>query len=93
MGSAIVGVTLYLRQLDMDAAGEPLTLHVERETGLPPPSSALQSRIRFAGVAGRWTSSRSQLEWVDGGTYHSLQGELGLRALLAIASSIAEADP
>jgi hypothetical protein len=93
MGSAIVGVTLHMRQLEMDAAGEPLTLYVERDTGLPPPSSALQSRIRFAGLAGRWTSSRSQLEWVDGDTYHSLQGELSLRALLVIASSIAEAEP
>jgi hypothetical protein len=88
VGSATGGVTLYLRQVDMDAAGEPLTLHVEREIGLPPPSSAAQSRIRFAGLEGRWTPGRSQLEWVDGGAYHSLQGELGLPALLAVAGSI-----
>ena len=44
VGSAVEGVTLYLRQLDMDAAGEPLTLHVELETELPPASSSLQSR-------------------------------------------------
>jgi hypothetical protein len=89
VGTAIEGVTLYLRQLDMDAAGEPLTLHVERDTGLPPPSSSAQSRIRFAGVEGRWTPNRSQLEWVDRGAYHSLQGELDLRALLEIASAVA----
>ena len=92
VGSAIEGVTLYVRQLDMDAAGEPLTLHVERGTGLPPPSSSLQSRIRVAGADGRWTPSRSQLEWVDGDGYHSLQGELGLRILLAIASAAAGTD-
>jgi negative regulator of sigma E activity len=89
VGAAIEGVTLYLRQIDMDAVGEPLTLHVERETGLPPPSSSAQSRIEFAGVEGRWTPSRSQLEWVDRGAYHSLQGEVGLRALLEIASAVA----
>ena len=93
VGTAIEGATLYLRQPDMDAAGEPLTLHVERETGLPPPSSSTQSRIRFAGVEGRWTPNRSQLEWVEGGVYHSLQGELGLRALLEIASAIARVRP
>ena len=72
VGSAIEGVTLYLRQPDMDAAGEPLSLHIERDTGLPPPSSSAQSRIRFAGVEGRWTPNRSQLEWLDRGAYHSL---------------------
>jgi hypothetical protein len=89
VGSAIEGVTLSLRQPDMDAAGEPLTLHVERDTGLPPPSSSAQSQITFAGLEGRWTPNRSQLEWVDRGAYHSLQGELGLRALLQIASAVA----
>jgi hypothetical protein len=89
VGTAIQGVTLYLRQPDMDAAGEPLTLHVEPNKGLPPPSSAAQSRIRFAGLEGRWTPSRAQLEWVDHGSYHSLQGELGLRALLEIAGAVA----
>lgn len=89
VGIAVEGVTLYLRQPDMDAAGEPLTLHLEPNTGLPAPSSAAQSRIRVAGFEGRWTPSRAQLEWVDRGTYLSLQGALGLRALLQIASAIA----
>jgi hypothetical protein len=93
VGSAIEGVTLYLRQPDMDAAGEPLSLHIERDTGLPPPSSSAQSRIRFAGVEGRWTPSRSQLEWVDRGAYHSLQGQLGLRALLEIATAVVRGKP
>ena len=88
VGTAIEGVTLFLRQPDTDAAGEPLTLHIERDTGLPPPSSSAQSRIRFAGAEGRWTPNRSQLEWVDGGAYHSLQGQLGFRALLEIASAV-----
>lgn len=93
VGSAIEGVTLYLRQREMDAAGEPLRLHVERATGLPPPSSAAQSRVAFAGVEGRWTPGRSQLEWVDGDAYHSLQGAVGLPDLIAIASAISGTGP
>jgi hypothetical protein len=93
VGSATGGVTLYLRQLDMDAAGEPLILHVEPRTELPPPSSAAQSRIRVAGVDGRWTPGRSHLEWVDEGAYHSLQGALGLRGLVAFAGAISGMDP
>jgi hypothetical protein len=92
-GPRVEAVTLHLRQLDLDVAGEPLTLHVEPATALPPTSSSAQSRIRFAGVEGRWTPSRSQLEWVDRNGYHSLEGELGLRALLAIATAIAGRGP
>ncbi|MGH2680721.1 MAG: hypothetical protein ACRDG8_09630 [Actinomycetota bacterium] len=90
-GSAIRAVTLHLRRLDMDAAGGPITLHVEPGAVLPRPSSAAQSRIRLGpGVdgTGRWTPARSQLEWIDDGSYHSLQGELGLRTLIAIASAV-----
>ena len=89
MGSALESVTFSLRQPDTDAAGEPLTLHVERGTRLPAPSSSEQSEVVFAGVEGRWTPSRSELEWVDQGVYHSLQGEAGLGALIDIASALA----
>jgi hypothetical protein len=92
IGSAIEGVTLYLRQIDTDATGEPLVLHVQRGTGLPPPSSATE-RVRSADVDGRWTPSRSQLEWVDADAYHSLQGELGLTELVAFADAISGTDP
>ena len=64
-GSALDSVTFSLRQPDTDAAGEPLTLHVERGDRLPPPSSSEQSQVVFAGVEGRWTPSRAELEWVD----------------------------
>jgi hypothetical protein len=89
VGSALRGVTLSLRQPDTDAAGGPLTLHIEPGTELAPPSSSLQGRITFAGIEGRWTPSRAELEWVDGDVYHSLQGRLGLRALIAVATVIA----
>ena len=70
VGSTPEGVTLHLRQIDTDAAGEPLTLHVEHDTGMPRPWSSEQGSITFAGLEGRWTPSRSQLEWVDRGVYH-----------------------
>jgi hypothetical protein len=89
VGSALEGVTLHLRQIDTDAAGEPLTLHVERDTGLPLPSSSEQGLISFAGLEARWTPSRSELEWVDGDVYHSLQGAMDLRSLIEIARAIA----
>ena len=93
VGSALDGVTLSLRQPDTDAAGEPLALHVERGAGLPPPSSSVQEPIAFAGVEGRWTPSRAELEWIDGDGYHSLQGEVGLGALVEVASAIVGMDP
>jgi hypothetical protein len=89
VGSEPAGVTLHLRQIDTDAAGEPLTVHVERDTGMPLPSSSEQGLISFAGLEGRWTPSRSELEWVDRGVYHSLQGSVDLRSLIEIARAIA----
>jgi hypothetical protein len=91
VGSALEGVTLHLRQIVTDAAGEPLTLHVERDTGLPLPSSSEQGLISFAGLEARWTPSRSELEWVDRGVYHSLQGVVDLRSVIEIAGAIAAA--
>jgi hypothetical protein len=68
-----------------------LTLHVERDTGLPLSSSSEQGLISFAGLEARWTPSRSELEWVDGGVYHSLQGVTDLRSLIEVARAIAAA--
>jgi hypothetical protein len=89
---SIVGVTLQLRQPEMDAAGEPMTLHVEPRPTLPAPTAAAQSVVRFAGIEARWTPSRSELEWLRDGVYHSLQGDTGLRTLTAIARAIARAE-
>jgi hypothetical protein len=89
VGSALEAITFRLRQIDTDAAGEPLTLHVEREAALPPPSSSEQSTISFSELEARWTPSRAELEWVDHGVYHSLQGDLDLRSLVEIARAIA----
>jgi hypothetical protein len=88
VGSGLEAITFRLRQVDMDMAGEPLTLHVEPDATLPPPSSSEQSAISFPELEARWTPSRAELEWVDDGVYHSLQGDLDLRSLVEIAQAI-----
>jgi hypothetical protein len=87
----VPSVTMYFRDAEADAGDGAARLHVESATGLPPASAARQSAVTVAGAAGRWTPSRSQLEWVSGGVYRSLDAPgtgLGLGELLSIAASI-----
>ena len=83
------GVTLYLRDQDADAGIGTIRLHLEAASSLPTATSAAQSTVDVGGVRGRFTPDRSQLEWIDGGLYRSLDAPgLGLEELLAIATSI-----
>jgi hypothetical protein len=83
------GVTLYLRDQDADAGIGTIRLHLETATALPPATSAAQSTVEVGDVQGRFTPDRSQLEWIDGGLYRSLDAPgLALEELLAIATSI-----
>jgi hypothetical protein len=83
------GVTLYLRDEDADAGIGTIRLHLEAASALPPATSAAQSTVEVGDVRGRFTPDRSQLEWIDGGLYRSLDAPgLELRELLAIATSI-----
>ncbi|HET7928150.1 MAG TPA: zf-HC2 domain-containing protein [Actinomycetota bacterium] len=83
------GVTLYLRDRDADAGIGTIRLHLEAATALPPATSAAQSTVDVGGARGRFTPDRSQLEWIDGGLYRSLDAPgLALDELLAIATSI-----
>ena len=83
------GVTLYLRDQDADAGIGTIRLHLEAASALPPATSAAQSTVEVGGVQGRFTPDRSQLEWIDGGLYRSLDAPgLALEELLAIATSI-----
>jgi hypothetical protein len=88
----MMGVSLHLRQPQMDAAGEPLTLHVERARKLPPPSPASRSTVTLLASDGRWSPGRSLLEWIDEGKYHSLQGPLPLGSLMEIANAVTRAE-
>jgi hypothetical protein len=84
-----VGVTLYLRDEDADAGIGTIRLHLEAASALPPATSATQSTVEVGGMQGRFTPDRSQLEWIDGGLYRSLDAPgLALEELLAIATSI-----
>jgi Putative zinc-finger len=83
------GVTLYLRDEDADAGIGTIRLHLEAASALPPATSAAQSTVEVGGVRGRFTPDRSQLEWIEGGLYRSLDAPgLALEELLAIATSI-----
>jgi hypothetical protein len=83
------GATLFFR--DAEAGSRVLRLHVEPADALPPASSARQLGVEVSGTAGRWTPSRSQLEWVADGVYRSLDGPgLTLRELLDVAASMPE---
>jgi hypothetical protein len=83
------GVTLYLRDEDADAGIGTIRLHLEAASALPPATSAAQSTVEVGDVRGRFTPDRSQLEWIEGGLYRSLDAPgLELRELLAIATSI-----
>jgi hypothetical protein len=91
--SGEVSVTLYFRDAEVDAGAGTVRLHLETESELPPASSARQSAIEVRGGEGRWTPERSQLEWVEGGVYQSLDAPgLALEDLLAIATSIPGAE-
>jgi Putative zinc-finger len=83
------GVTLYLRDQDADAGIGTIRLHLEAASAMPPATSAAQSTVEVGDVQGRFTPDRSQLEWIDGGLYRSLDAPgLALEELLAIATSI-----
>lgn len=88
------GVTLYFQDRDADVGIGPVRLHLESAEELPPATAATQAAVDVAGVEGRWTPERTQLEWVVGGVYRSLDAPgLTLEALLAIAGSIPDGDP
>jgi hypothetical protein len=88
--SDVTVLAFRLRQREVDAAGAPLTLHVEPGGVLPSASSAGSVLVRLDGIEARWTAARSQLEWLSGGAYLALQGDSDLRTLAAIALAVSE---
>jgi outer membrane lipoprotein-sorting protein len=89
VGNRPEGATFHLRQRDSDAAGGPVSLHVALRAALPP-ASAGQLRVRLGSFHARWTPARSELEWIQAGSYRSLVGPVALRVLAALARSVAE---
>ena len=81
-------VSFVFRQRETDTAGGPLVLHVQAADALPPASSAQQLLVDLDGTSARWTPDREQLEWIRDGAYVSLQGPLGLDAMVQLASQV-----
>lgn len=81
-------VNFVFRQLETDAAGGPIVVHVQKGDTLPPASSADQFLVELGGTSARWTPGRDQLEWIAGGAYISIEGPLGLPTLLGLALQI-----
>ena len=81
-------LNLYFGQQSSSLDGQ-IRLHIEPGTDLPPASAAEQSSVQVGDVAGRFTSSRDQLEWIRDGIYYSIDGAgLDLDGLLAMAASL-----
>jgi hypothetical protein len=87
-GDVPLGVSFRLRQIEMDMAGEPITLHVEPANSLPASNAASSSTIRLGVGRARWSAERSLLEWIDVDRYHSLEGAAPLEMLVAIADAV-----
>jgi hypothetical protein len=91
-GNDVIAVSFVFRQRETDAAGAPIVLHVQPGGALPPASAAHQSLVDLGGANARWTPERDQLEWVADGAYVSLEGGLGLPAMLDLASQVRPLD-
>jgi outer membrane lipoprotein-sorting protein len=84
----VAGVTLYLRDDDVDTGAGEIRIHLEPASSLPPTTGARPSVIDVGGADGRWTAARSTLEWVDDGLYRSIDAPgFGLATVLRIATS------
>jgi hypothetical protein len=78
----------YLRPgSELDGTG--IRLHQSAEAGLPPPLDLEVIGVDVRGRPGRYSAERAELEWIENGTYHSLQASaLDLAGLLRFAESL-----
>ena len=82
-----VGVTVTFRQRDSDSMGPPLQIHVgtarDAIDSAPDPE-----RVSIGATTGRYSRSGSVVTWTHGGRSWSVQGDVDLAHLVAIASSV-----
>ena len=83
------GITITFRHRDTDAAGPPLTLH-RGVADAGPTTAPDQVRVTIGSGRGLFTPSTSVLTWSDAGSSWSLQGDITLARLVAIAAAIRE---
>jgi hypothetical protein len=82
-------VTTYFRRPGAELDGIGIRLHQASGTTLPPPTDPGALAVRVRGTTGRYSPSRGELEWMEGGVYRSLSGmALDLGGLLAVARSL-----
>jgi hypothetical protein len=87
-GGSAIATTITFRQRETDTAGSPITLHVSRSGAAPHSTAPDQVLVSIGTATGRWTPSDALLEWEAGGSARSLQGDVGLGVLVAIATSM-----
>ncbi len=88
-----VGMTVTFRQPDSDAVGPPVLLHLGTIQDAAADSAPDPQRVSIGSTIGRYSPSASELTWTDGGRSWSVQGDLDLGQLVAIASSVLEGHP
>ncbi|MFL5790054.1 MAG: zf-HC2 domain-containing protein [Actinomycetota bacterium] len=84
-----VGVTVTFRP-DTGAVGSPVVLHMgtSRDAADTAPDP---ERVSIGATTGRYSAGASELTWTQGGRSWSVQGDLVLAQLVAIATSVLEA--
>jgi hypothetical protein len=83
-----VGVTVAFRQPDTAAVGPPVVLHTGTIRDAAADTAPDPQRVSIGTTTGRYSAGTSELTWTDGGRSWSVQGDLDLAQLVAIASSV-----
>jgi hypothetical protein len=86
-----VGMTVTFRQPDSDAVGPPVILHTGTIRDVAVDTTPDPARVSIGTTTGRYSAGASELTWTESGRSWSVQGDLDLAQLVAIASSVLEA--
>jgi len=83
-----VGLTVTFRQPDSDAVGPPVLLHTGTIRDAAADTAPDPQRVSIGATMGRYSAGTAELTWTDAGRSWSVQGDLDLAQLVAIASSV-----
>jgi putative zinc finger protein len=86
-----VGMTVTFRQPDSEAVGPPVILHTGTIRDAAVDTAPDPARVSIGTTTGRYSAGASELTWTASGRSWSVQGDLDLAQLVAIASSVLEA--
>jgi outer membrane lipoprotein-sorting protein len=82
-------VTTYFRRSEAEYEGFGIRIVTTNGVNVLPPSSEEFVNVRVDGSIGRWSFERSELEWVDGGSYRAVAVPSGdLATAVAIAEGL-----